>query len=90
MLPEFDYSQSVGEYRTLEISESDWTFERNKYADDSDRLHFTPIWYPDGQYVISIVATDVWTPVGMIQSVCNSNTVIIKDSAYDDWYVGEG
>ena len=90
MLPEFDYSQSVGEYRTLEISESDWTFERNKYADDSDRLHFTPIWYPDGQYVISIVATDVWTPVGMIQSVCNGNTVIIKDSAYDDWYVGEG
>ena len=40
--------------------------------------------------IVSVTATDVWTPAGMISSVRNSNTIKIVDSAYDDWYVGEG
>jgi hypothetical protein len=65
-------------------------FERNPYADGKERLHFTPLWYPNGDYTVSVIASEVWTPAGMIQAVRNCNTIRIVDSAYDDWYVGEG
>ena len=50
-------------------------------------MHFTPIWYPDGNYSVAIVATDVWTPSGMIESRRNSNVIAITESVYDDWYI---
>lgn len=88
--PEFNYEMSTGNYRSLEKNNSAWVFENNMTADNNERLHFTPLWYPNGNYVISVTATDVWTPAGMISSARNSNTIKIVDSAYDDWYVGEG
>lgn len=42
-------------------------------------MHFTPIWYPDGNYSVAIVATDVWTPSGMIESRRNSNVIAITE-----------
>jgi hypothetical protein len=88
--PEFYYSTSVGNYRTLEYSGGKWVFEANRYTDNRDRLHFTPLWYPDGNYIVSVYASEVWTPAGMIYSYINSNTITITDAAYDDWYVGQG
>ena len=64
-------------------------FVQNPNADGQERLHFTPLWYPNGSYVVSVTATEVWTPSGMIYCIRNSNTIRIVDSAYDDWYVGE-
>ena len=32
--------------------------------------------------------SDMWTPSGMMKNEYKSNRIIIKDSAYDDWYVG--
>jgi hypothetical protein len=88
--PEFKYSKAVGSFRSIEKYGSAWGFIQNTNADLNERLHFTPLWYPDGSYIISVMATDVWTPAGMISSVRNSNAIKIIDSAYDDWYVGEG
>ena len=88
--PEFKYSKTVGNFRSIEKYGGAWVFVRNTTADLNERLHFTPLWYPNGNYIVSVMATDVWTPAGMISSVRNSNTIKIVDSAYDDWYVGEG
>ncbi len=88
--PEFKYAKTIGSFRSLEKYSGVWVFVRNTSADLSERLHFTPLWYPNGNYIVSVMATDVWTPAGMISSVRNSNTIKIVDSAYDDWYVGEG
>lgn len=88
--PEFKYARTVGSFRSIEKYGSAWVFVRNTTADLNERLHFTPLWYPNGNYIVSVTATDVWTPAGMISSVRNSNTINVVDSAYDDWYVGEG
>jgi hypothetical protein len=87
--PEFKYAKTVGNFRSLEKNGSAWGFVKNTAADLNERYHFTPLWYPNGDYIISVTATDVWTPDGMISSVRNSNAIKIVDSAYDDWYVGE-
>ena len=87
--PEFTYSVSTNYFRTLQKVSGTWCFVANPYADGNERLHFTPLWYPNGNYIVSVTATEVWTPAGMISSVRNSNTVRIVDSVYDDWYVGE-
>lgn len=86
--PEFRYSSSVNQYRTLEKTGSGFSFIQNSDADGKERLHFTPLWYPNGSYTVSVTATDCWTPAGMIQTVRNSNAVTIVDAAYDDWYIG--
>jgi hypothetical protein len=88
--PEFYYSTSAGSYRTLEYSGGKWVFEANRYADNRERLHFTPLWYPDGNYTVSLHSSEVWTPAGMIYTYINSNTITITEAAYDDWYVGQG
>lgn len=35
-----------------------------------------------------IIKHDTWTPAGMMYGYYNSNELIIKDSSYDDWYIG--
>ena len=87
--PEYKYSLATDYFRTLQKSDVTWMFAPNPYADGNERLHFTPLWYPNGSYIVSVTATDVWTPAGMISTTRNSNVVRIVDSAYDDWYVGE-
>ena len=88
--PEFGYSKSEGKFRTLEVDDGIWVFTQNTNADFNERLHFTPIWHPNGDYIVAVTATEVWTPAGMISSVKTSNTIEIVDSAYDDWYVSGG
>lgn len=87
--PESRYVKAVGSFRTLEQYSGAWVFEQNTNVDLDERLHFIPLWYPDGNYTVSVVATDVWTPAGMISAVRNSKPINVVDSAYDDWYVGE-
>lgn len=65
--------------------------EYSKYYSDSrnsiySRVHFTPIWYPDGEYNIQVYMFDCWTPVGMLWD-CKTYTVRINGTMYDDWYV---
>jgi len=84
LFPEFSYLTTINKYRTLELSGSNWIFRDN---DDYGRIHFTPLWYPDGNYTVSVIQGDMWTPAGMISRQVNTNTVTISGSAYDDWYI---
>ena len=84
--PEFGYSGAVGSVRTLIRSGSYFTFRPNgSYGN----VHFTPLWYPDGGYAVKVVKRDCWTPSGMLTASVVTNSITIKDSAYDDWFVGQ-
>ena len=83
--PEYGYSKETGKITTLTLSGDKWIFPVNgSYGN----VHFTPLWYPDGDYIVRVQLSDMWTPSGMMKKEYKSNTIIIKDSAYDDWYVG--
>ncbi|MGN1050772.1 MAG: hypothetical protein ACI4QE_00575, partial [Acutalibacteraceae bacterium] len=83
--PEYEYSLAVGECKTLTLASKKWYFPQNgSYG----TVHFTPLWYPNGNYIVSITQSDMWTPAGMISKTMNTNTIKITDSAYDDWHVG--
>lgn len=90
--PEFQYKSY---WRLLDLTRSGnlstLQFKNNKYSTYSQkmqrRVHFTPLWYPDGKYEVSVYAFDAWTPAGML--VANlSDYVTIKGNVYDDWHVG--
>lgn len=84
-LPEYEYSLEVGKCKTLSLTSGHWHFPQNgSYG----KIHFTPLWYPNGNYIVNITQSDMWTPAGMITKTMNSKTIKITDSAYDDWYVG--
>lgn len=54
---------------------------------EDSRIHFIPIWYKNGDYNISIVASYSWTPAGAISTCDNSTNINIEGSMYDDWYL---
>ena len=54
---------------------------------EDSRIHFIPIWYKNGDYNISIVASYSWTPAGAISTCDNSTNINIDGSMYDDWYL---
>lgn len=83
--PEYGYSKDSGKITTLNLSNGKWIFSA---TGSYGNVHFTPLWYPDGEYIIRVELTDMWTPSGMMKNEYKSNRIIIKDSAYDDWYVG--
>ena len=86
--PEFGYSTDTGKFRTLEKTNGAWCFEENADADHNGRIHFTPLWFPDGEYVVSASVSDFWTPAGMIHASVNCAPITIQGSAYDDWFLG--
>ena len=49
-------------------------------------MHFTPIWYPDGEYTVIIYYFDMWTPVGTVWNVA-SYSADISGTVFDDWYI---
>lgn len=61
-------------------------FKENLYSMYKQRVHFTPIWYPDGAYKTQLVVFDAWTPDGMLVTDV-SDTVTISGNAYDDWHI---
>lgn len=85
--PEFEYQtywrllarKSTGYNATFE-------FKNNKYSTYNQKVHFTPIWYPDGTYKTYTEALDAWTPAGMM-SIHLTDTLSIRDSLYDDWHI---
>ena len=83
---EYGYSTDVGEYRDLVSLEGEWYFAENEDADQNDRIHYIPLWLSNGEYVVSVTLTEIWTPVGRITAVRNSNIIVIDGSLYDDWY----
>ena len=86
--PEFNYATTNGNYRNLQYVDGKWQFVQNTNAADNERIHFIPVWFTDGNYTVSVTATRVWTPVGMIEATRTANAFTIDGSIYDDYFVG--
>ena len=86
--PEFGFSMVNEKYRTLEKVGGAYGFIANPNADKNERVHFIPVYVQDGNYTVSVTATQIWTPAGMITAIRNANTLTINGTIYDDYYVG--
>ena len=86
--PEFGFSTANEKYRTLEKVGAIYQFAANPNADKNERVHFIPVYVQDGNYTVSVTATQIWTPAGMITAIRNANTLTINGTIYDDYYVG--
>ena len=88
LIPEYGYSMDAGKYRSLEMAGSAYCFVENRDADGNARLHFVPVYVANGSYTVSVTATQIWTPAGMITAIRNANTLTIDGTVYDDYYQG--
>ena len=86
--PEFRYFDTNGNFRTLQYVNGSYQFVQNPDADGNARVHFIPVYVRDGNYTVSVTATHVWTPAGMIEATRSANVIIIDGTIYDDWYQG--
>lgn len=86
--PEFKYSREDGCIATLEQTGPNG-FKLCEFM-DYGRVHWIPIWYPDGLYKPVVCGSDIWTPMGMIESQSATSGVRIEGTMYDDWYIGHG
>ena len=86
--PEFGFSTANEKYRTLEKVGGIYQFIANPNADKNERVHFIPVYVANGNYTVSVTATQIWTPAGMITAVRNANTLSIDGTVYDDYYQG--
>ncbi len=87
LFPEFEYKTYD---RLLEATRSgyysEWEFKQNKYSMTKQRVHFTPIWYPDGNYKTYMICFDSWTPDGQLVAQ-DTFDFEIEGNAYDDWVI---
>lgn len=85
--PEFQYTDYC---RLLERTSPGYTagfqFRENEYSTYGRRTHFTPVWFPDGNYTVCARVMDAWTPAGMLRIHLN-DTLIIHGNLFSDWHV---
>ncbi|OLN28989.1 hypothetical protein [Desulfosporosinus metallidurans] len=85
--PEFHYKDY---WRLLDRTANGYSaqfqFKTNRYSTYNRRVHFLPIWYPNGQYTVDTYIQDAWTPAGML-SISIRDDVSISGSLYDDWHL---
>mgnify|MGYP001033019396 FL=1 len=81
--PEFYYKTY---WRLLEYTNGALEFRKNKYSTYNNRTHFTPLWYPDGNYKVYTWAIDCWTPAGML-SANLTDSLTINGNVFDDWHI---
>lgn len=89
LFPEFNYNlhESTQYNRLLEKINGSFVFKTNEYSTYNDRVHFTPIWFPDRKnYTVYVEVFDVWCPAGQL-SVRLTDNIYIKGNVYDDWHV---
>lgn len=94
LFPEDGYSQTGEKLERTEINgTAAFVHRANPYSvyydaasQDNSRVHFTPIWYPDGEYTVIIYYFDMWTPVGTVWNVA-SYSADISGTVFDDWYI---
>ena len=84
LFPEYNYAYGKNKCRSFTTISGKKVFVN---ASDMARQHFTPIYYPDGDYTFQIILSDCWTPAGMLTTYKNV-TIKIDGNMYDDWYVG--
>lgn len=72
--------------RTSSGYSAQFQFKANKYSTYNKRVHFLPLWYPNGLYTMNTYIQDAWTPAGML-SVSINSAVTVYGSLYDDWHL---
>jgi hypothetical protein len=90
--PEFDYDMQNNFTQLDTLSQTgtstnytfNYAFKQNPQSDILARLHFTPLWFPDGPYIVLENARDLWTPAGQI-NLWGSYELNISGSVFDDW-----
>jgi uncharacterized protein (DUF2141 family) len=90
--PEFNYSTAADKSSMLCCEDeaengyyAEFAFENNFDTISEDKMHVTPVWFPDGEYSVKYEIYDLWTPAGMLTA--NSYAIInIEGSMYDDYY----
>ena len=89
LFPEFNYNRhnTTLYNRLLEKVNGSFVFKKNKYSTYNDRVHFTPIWFPDKKnYTVYVEVFDVWCPAGQL-SVRLTDQIYIKGNVHDDWHI---
>jgi hypothetical protein len=82
--PEFGYETYD---RLLEkVDARNWMFKQNPCSYYANRIHYTPIWFPDGDYTVPVCVFDSWTPGGQLYATV-SDTLNIFGDVLDDWYI---
>ncbi len=84
--PEFGYQNYCRVLdKNILSNRSAFQFKPNRYSTYSSCSHFTPIWYPDGNYTAFTQVYDVWTPAGMITANV-TDSLIIDGNLFSDWH----
>ena len=60
----FDSLESIGGAHGARITR--WQQKVNPYSEAGSRLHYTPLWFPDGQYTLLCQSFYAWTPAGQM------------------------
>ena len=69
---------------------AEFKLKNNKYSHYNQRVHFTPLWFPDDEkYTAYSEVIDLWTPAGML-SIGLDDYINIKGNVFDDWRVVPG
>lgn len=83
--PEFSYKK----YYDVLDGTVDMQLRKNSASVTKNRVHFTPIWYPDNKnYTIKVDVMDVWTPAGMLKTVTEDSKTV-KGNMWDDRHIGK-
>ncbi len=91
LLPEYGFKnygeklEKVGDVFRMEQNQHSIYLE-DLHNPDYSRVHFTPVWYPDGEYEIAVILLDCWTPAGQLWDH-RTYTVTLNGTVYDDWYI---
>lgn len=59
-----------------------WQLAVNPHSVTGGRLHYTPLWFPDGEYTAWAQAFYAWTPVGQLYEH-KTDTLTIEGDMYD-------
>lgn len=59
-----------------------WQYAVNPWSDTGSRLHYTPLWFPDGPYTIQSQAFYAWSPAGQMYWY-DAGSVDILGDMYD-------
>ena len=88
LYPEFEYKETLNSFDTMEkTGTNEFMLKQNPIAENSSRIHFTPLSFPDGEYTVRAQYL-MWTPKGEFRVSLNSNSILIDLDAYKDWYYG--
>jgi subtilase family serine protease len=74
-----DLQVNTGEAGDMTIT---WRLALNPYSVTGSLLHYTPLWFPDGEYVAWAQAFYAWSPVGQLYEH-KTDTLTILGDMYD-------